>query len=58
MKANNRIIYSIDIEDIQNLAEQELVRELTNKEIPFIEQRLGDYFDWYGAIASAINELT
>jgi hypothetical protein len=24
----------------------------------FIENRLGDYVDWYGAIASAINELT
>jgi len=52
------IVYSLDVEDIQNVAEQELARELTDKEIELIEKRLGDYVDWYGAIASAINELT
>jgi hypothetical protein len=58
MNARDRIIYSINVEDIQNVAEQELDRELTDKEIELIEKRLGDYVDWYGAIASAINELT
>jgi len=58
MKSKNRIVYSLDVEDIQNVAEQELARELTDKEIELIEKRLGDYVDWYGAIASAINELT
>jgi hypothetical protein len=58
MKATNRIVYSIDVEDLQNVADQELYRELTDKEIEFIENRLDEYFDWYGAIASTINELT
>ena len=58
MNARDRIIYSINVEDLQNVAEQELDRELTDKEIELIEKRLGDYVDWYEAITSAINELT
>jgi hypothetical protein len=57
MKSTNRIVYSIDVEDLQNVADQELDRELTDKETEFIENRLGDYVDWYGAIASAIGDL-
>jgi hypothetical protein len=57
MKSKNRIVYSIDVEDLQNVADQEIDRELTGKEIEFIENRLGDYVDWYGAIASAIGDL-
>jgi hypothetical protein len=58
MKSRNRIVYSINVDDIQNVADQELDRELTDKEIEFIENRLDNFIDWYGAIASAINELT
>ena len=58
MKTNERIIYSINVYDLQNVAAQELDRELTEEEIEFIEKRLGDYIDWFGAISSAINELT
>ncbi len=57
MKSKNRIVYSIDVEDLQSVADQELDRELTDKETEFIENRLGDYVDWYGAIASAIGDL-
>lgn len=57
MNARDRIIYSINVEDVQNVADQEIDRELTDKEIEFIENRLGDYVDWYGAIASAIGDL-
>lgn len=58
MNARDRIIYSINVEDLQSVADQELDRELTEKEIKFVENRLGDYVDWYGAIASAINDLS
>ena len=57
MKSRNRIVYSINVEDIQNVADQELDRELTDEEIILVENRLDEYIDWYGAIASAINEL-
>ena len=57
MNARDRIIYSINVEDLQTVAEQELERELTDEEIRNVEKRLGEYIDWYGAIASTLNEI-
>ena len=54
----SKIIYSINIEDIQNVAEEEHRRKLSEKELKIIEDKLGDYIDWYGAIDIAIqNEI-
>jgi hypothetical protein len=54
----SKIIYSINIEDVQNVAEQELDRELTKKELKIVEDKLGDYIDWYSAIDITIqNEV-
>ena len=54
----SKIIYSINIEDVQNVAEEELERKLTKKELKIIEDKLGDYIDWYEAIDIAIqNEI-
>lgn len=50
----NKIIYSINIEDAQNVAQQELGRDLTNKELKIVEDKIGDQFDWLEAIASVI----
>lgn len=52
-----KIIYSINIEDVQNVAEQELDRKLTEEELRLVEDRLGDYVGWYEAILHAIDEL-
>lgn len=52
-----KIIYSINIEDIQNVAEQELERKLTAKELRLVEDRVGDYIKWYEAILNAIYAL-
>ncbi|CAG1770275.1 hypothetical protein BAC3_00921 [uncultured bacterium] len=52
-----KIIYSINIEDVQNVAEQELDRKLTEEELRLVEDRLGDYVGWYEAILHAMNEL-
>ena len=57
MGARDRIVYSINVEDIQTVAEHELDRELTDEEIKRVEQRLGDYIDWYEAIAITLNEV-
>ena len=56
MNKKSKVIYSVNVEDLQTVAEQELERELTNDEIEIVEKRLGDYLDWYGAIASTLNE--
>ena len=52
-----KIIYSINIEDVQNVAEEELERKLTAKELRLVEEKVGDYIHWYEAILNAINEL-
>lgn len=56
MKDKVEIVYSIDIKDIQNVAEQELNRELSPEELKLIASRIGNYISWYDAIALAINE--
>jgi hypothetical protein len=54
----SKIIYSINIEDVQNVAEEELGRKLSKKELEIIEDKIGDYIDWYSAIDFAIqNEV-
>ena len=58
MIETSKIIYSINIEDVQNVAEEEFARELSEKELEIIEDKLGDYIDWYSAIDIAIqNEI-
>ena len=52
-----KIIYSINIEDIQTVAEQELERKLTAKELRLVEDKVGDYINWYEAILNAIDVL-
>jgi predicted transcriptional regulator len=50
----SKIIYSINIEDVQNVAAEELERKLTKKELEIIEDKIGNYIDWYSAIDIAI----
>jgi len=52
-----KIIYSINIEDVQNVAEQEFERKLTAKELRLVEDKVGDYINWYEAILNVINEV-
>lgn len=53
----NKIIYSINIEDVQTVAEEELGRELTDDELKFVEDKIGDYIDWYDTISLAFSYL-
>ncbi len=50
----DKIIYSINIEDVQNVAQQELGRDLTDKELKIVEDKIGDEIDWFETIASVI----
>lgn len=53
-----RVIYSLNIEDVQNVAQQEFERELSQIELKIVEDKIGDYIDWYGAIEMTIqNEV-
>jgi hypothetical protein len=50
------IVYSINVEDLQTVAKQELSRKLSPKEIAIVADKVGDYIDWQGAIAAAIED--
>lgn len=52
----NKVIYSINIEDVQDVARQELDRELTAAELRVVEDKIGDQFDWYGSITAVLDE--
>lgn len=51
---NNRIVYSISVSDIQEVAKQVLERDLTKKEVILVEESVGDYIDWFQAIENAL----
>jgi len=57
MYSKEKIIYYINVQDLQAVAEQELERTLTDKEIDLIGDKLGDHVNWYEAIASAIGDV-
>lgn len=53
-KENEKIIYSINFEDVQEVAKSSFGKVLTKKELKIIEDKIGDYFDWYNSIEAAI----
>ncbi|MFQ5638640.1 MAG: hypothetical protein ACE5IR_11675 [bacterium] len=50
----DKIIYAINIEDVQTVAAEQLDWELTENELNFVEDRLGDYINWYDSINFAL----
>ncbi|HEY4688796.1 MAG TPA: hypothetical protein VIK33_05750 [Anaerolineae bacterium] len=57
MRNLEEIIYSLNIEDIQTIAEENLERHLTEEELNLVIDNLPGYIDWGGAISSAIREV-
>jgi hypothetical protein len=55
-KADKEIVYSINVADIQNVANQVLERCLTKKELLLVGKSVGDYVDWFQSIESAIRK--
>jgi hypothetical protein len=56
MKNKNEVVYQLTIEDIQEVAIQELDRELTKEEIQRLIDPIAEKISWYDAIADSINE--
>ena len=50
----NKVIYSLVIEDVQRVAKDYLKRKLTSAEIERVIEKLPDYIDWYESIEAAI----
>ncbi len=53
---NARIVYSINVSDIQEVANEVLERDLTKEEVILVEESVSDYIDWFQAIENAIRE--
>ncbi len=51
---NNKVIYRLKIEDVQNVALEEYGRKLTDEELEKVEENLGDYIKWYDLIEITI----
>lgn len=52
----NKIIYSLNVTDVQNVANQELERNLSSDEIRQIIETIEKKINWYDAISDAITE--
>ncbi|MCX6844449.1 MAG: hypothetical protein NTX53_19475 [candidate division WOR-3 bacterium] len=50
------VVYSINVSDIQDVADQVLDRRLTRRELTLVRESVGDYIDWFEAIENAIHE--
>lgn len=53
MKGMN-IVYSINVQDVQDVAQREFDRELNDKEMESVAAKLGEYIDWYEAVNTAV----
>lgn len=54
---NDYILYSINMEDVRQVVDDEGFRELTDGEIKAVGGKMGDYIDWYDALLMAIQEV-
>ena len=52
--SNKKIVYSINVSDLQEVANQVLERDLTQKELFLVEESVGDYIDWFQAVENSI----
>ena len=52
----NKIIYQLTVEDIQDVANEELERDLSPEEIEKIKWVIAEKINWYDAISDAITE--
>ncbi len=53
---NNKIVYSLNEQDIQTVSNQELGRNLSSEEIEKIKDAIAEKINWYDAITETINE--
>jgi hypothetical protein len=53
-----KIIYQLSVEDIFNVIEEnELDVQLSEADITFIEEKIGNYINWFESIDHALWEL-
>lgn len=52
----DEIIYYLTIEDLQNVANQEIERNLSLNEVENLKEKIAEKINWYEAICFAIIE--
>lgn len=50
------ILYSINVQDVQDVAHREYNRQLNQEEVKSVAHKLGEYIDWYEAVNTAVAE--
>ena len=56
---NEKVIYSLCVEDILTVIEDNDIEiKLNQKDVESIEDKIGEFIDWRGAIEFALWELT
>jgi len=53
----NKIIYSLCVADLQEVAGDELNRKLTEDELKRVVDKVGNYISWYDAISLTFSDL-
>jgi hypothetical protein len=53
-KLLDKVFYSLSYEDIQNIAEQDLGRELTENEIESVVDEISEGIDWSAVISDVL----
>jgi len=48
------ILYSINVQDVQDVAQREFDRQLNDKEMESVAAKLGEYIDWYEAVNTTV----
>lgn len=54
MNSDERVVYSLNVRDIQAVAEERLGRHLSENELKIVEDNLGNYVQWYDIIEAVI----
>ena len=50
----DRVIYQLTEEDLQTVSNDLLDRNLTEQEVSLLEEKIGNYIDWYNIIEDVI----
>jgi hypothetical protein len=51
---NDKIIYSLNVADVQEVAKEYLERKLTKREVGIVEKTVPGFIDWIQAIENSI----
>ena len=54
VEVGERVVYYMNVEDVQTVADECLNRPLSDDEIEMIEDAIAERVDWFGAIEGAI----